>query len=75
MGEYYTYRASGLQHRRRVFEWQLASSKLIFVTVLMLVASGIVFAAIQFGAGLKRAGTEARDGATEIDLIAANMPG
>src|SRR6185369_7369155 len=47
MGEYYDYRSSGLEHRRRVFEWQLFSSKIIFVTVLTLVGAGIVFAALQ----------------------------
>jgi hypothetical protein len=52
MAEYYRYRTSGLQHRRRVFEWQLASSKIIFVAVLLLVGSGITFAALQFRAGL-----------------------
>jgi hypothetical protein len=54
MGQYYAYRESGLQHRRRVFEWQLFSSKVTFVTVLLLVGAGIAFAAIQFSAGLRR---------------------
>jgi hypothetical protein len=66
MAEYYLYRSSGLQHRRRVFEWQLFSSKIIFVTVLMLVGLGIIFAALQFRAGLKRTQADVRDAATEI---------
>jgi hypothetical protein len=73
MTAYYAYRASGLEHRRRVFQWQLLSSKIIFVTVLMLVASGILFAAIQFRAGLKRKDADARDAATEIDLSTSSL--
>jgi hypothetical protein len=68
MGEYYEYRSSGLEHCRHVFEWQLFSSKIIFVTVLILVGAGIVFAALQFWAGLKRTVADARDAASEIDL-------
>jgi hypothetical protein len=87
MGEYYRYRGSGLRHRSRVFEWQLVSSKLIFVTVLMLVGAGMVFAAIQFRVGLKRprgegpgtanqgppTGVAAVDVATQIDLSATSV--
>lgn len=68
MSEYYAYRVSGLQHRSRVFQWQLLSSKIIFLVVLALVASGIVFAALQFRAGLARATASAPEAATEIDL-------
>jgi len=82
MGEYYRYRASGLRHRSRVFEWQLLSSKFIFVTVLMLVGAGMVFAAIQFRAGLRRPKGEGAAGAavpavpdvaTQIDLSATSV--
>jgi hypothetical protein len=71
--EYYVYRASGLRYRSRVFEWQLFSSRIIFATVIMLVASGIVFAAIQFRAGLKRPRSVSSDAATEIDLSAGSV--
>lgn len=57
--EYYAYRSSGLEHRRRVFVWQLLSSKIIFVTVLLLVFAGIYFAAVQFHLGLKSAAAPA----------------
>ncbi len=50
--DYYVYRSEGLQHRRAVFVWQLFSAKLIFVIVLILVASGVIFAAIQFRRGI-----------------------
>ena len=51
---YYSYRVAGYAHRQRVFQWQLFSSKLIFVVVLLLVCSGIYFAALQFHVGLRR---------------------
>jgi hypothetical protein len=51
---YYQYRIEGYEHRRQVFAWQLFSSKVIFAVVLLLVCSGIYFAALQFHAGLKR---------------------
>ena len=73
MGQYYAYRSSGLQHRAAVFEWQLSSSKIIFGTVLLLVFSGITFAAMQFYAGLKRKTADARDAATEIDLSTTSV--
>jgi hypothetical protein len=69
--EYYVYKASGLRYRSRVFEWQLFSSRIIFATVILLVASGIVFAAIQFRAGLKR--PRAASDATQIDLSAGSI--
>jgi hypothetical protein len=50
---YFAYFTEGYQHRQRVFHWQLLSSKIIFIVVVMLVFSGVVFAAIQFYAGLK----------------------
>jgi len=50
--EYYTYLQKGLQHRQRVFAWQHFSSITIFVTVILLVAAGVYFAAVQFHHGL-----------------------
>ena len=76
MAEYYSYRASGLQHRRSVFEWQLLSSKVTFVTVLLLVGAGIVFAAVQFSAGLaRRVGQETSDKetATQLELATTGI--
>jgi len=69
--EYYVYKASGLRYRSRVFEWQLFSSRIIFATVILLVASGIMFAAIQFRAGLKR--PYVSTDATQIDLSAGSI--
>ncbi len=46
--EYFDYRISGLKHRRDVFDWQLRSSKIIFIIVILLVVAGVYFAAVQF---------------------------
>jgi hypothetical protein len=51
---YYAYREAGYEQRLGVFEWQLLSTKIIFVVVLLLVLAGIYFAAIQFHSGLRR---------------------
>jgi hypothetical protein len=48
MQRFYEYRANGYAYRSRVFEWQLLSSRVIFVIVLILVLAGIYFAAVQF---------------------------
>lgn len=48
MSEYYDYRLSGYKHRRRVFEWQLLSSKIIFIVVIGLVLVGVYFSWVQF---------------------------
>jgi hypothetical protein len=53
MREYYEYRISGFQHRRRVFEWQLYSSKITFYVVVVLVLAGIYFSGVQFHVSLK----------------------
>lgn len=50
MQRYYQYRADGYAYRSRVFEWQLFSSRVIFVIVFVLVGAGIYFAAVQFHA-------------------------
>jgi hypothetical protein len=73
MGEYYAYRVTGLQHRRHVFEWQLFSSKVTFLTVLILVASGIVFAAVQFRAGLGRRRADGKEMTTELELATTGL--
>lgn len=53
---YYSYRKQGYDRRLQAFEWQAWSSKVIFVVVLLLVFVGIVFAALQFRAGLGGSG-------------------
>jgi hypothetical protein len=51
--QYFNYFIEGYKHRQNVFHWQLLSSKIIFIVVVLLVFSGIIFAAIQFYDGLK----------------------
>ena len=50
---YYDYHRSGLEHRKRVFAWQLLSSKIIFVVVIVLVLSGVYFSGVQFHSSLR----------------------
>jgi hypothetical protein len=52
---YYDYRSSGYSYRARVFEWQLLSSRFIFVIVVLLVLAGMYFAAVQFHVALATA--------------------
>lgn len=52
---YFEYRTAGYDHRSRVFEWQLLSSRIIFATVLLLVVAGIYFAAAQFQVAMSAA--------------------
>ncbi|MGH7801503.1 MAG: hypothetical protein ACREOW_12920 [Thermodesulfobacteriota bacterium] len=74
--EYFDYRISGLQHRQRVFEWQLFSSKVIFVVVLLLVSTGIYFAAVQFHSGLgRRAKATGASEGDEVTEFAASLKG
>jgi hypothetical protein len=75
MREYYAYRIAGLQHRRLVFAWQLTSSKLIFVTVLVLVLAGIYFAAVQFHTGIREKRVEvASELAVSADGLKVTSP-
>jgi hypothetical protein len=70
--EYYNYRKSGLIHRQRVFEWQHSSSIAIFIVVLLLVAAGIYFAAIQFHRDFRRTTPEVRsEGVTATEFEAS----
>jgi hypothetical protein len=55
--ESYRYTIAAYQHRRESFNWSLTASKIIFFVVVVLVASGIVFAAIQFRVALLEAGS------------------
>jgi hypothetical protein len=50
---YYEYKNFGYAHRKKVFMWQLLSSKLIFFVVVGLVISGIYFAGLQFFHAIK----------------------
>lgn len=78
MRGFYDYHSAGYMHRQRVFEWQLFSGQLIFVTVLLLVATGMVFAAIQFRVGLRKTATasqgeKAADPVTQIEIAATSV--
>jgi hypothetical protein len=54
IAEFFTHVTESNQHQRNVFRWQLLSSRILFVIVLVLVAAGIYFAAVQFHNDLKK---------------------
>ena len=72
--EHYIYRLSGYQHRRKVFDWQLFSSKVTFWIVILLVLSGIYFSGVQFHSSLRKAST-AKDVESEVTQLTASVKG
>jgi len=68
---YYEYKRGGFEHRSKVFEWQLFSSKLLFIIVIVLVFAGIYFAAVQFYAGLKE--KKEKSEATTLSLSSSGI--
>ena len=56
------YATWGLAHRQRVFEWQHQSSRIIFVSVLLLVFTGVGFSGIQFYRSLRESAESAPRG-------------
>ena len=58
---YYQYRITGYEHRQHVFEWQLLSSRIIFVVVIFLVLVGVYFSWLQFQSSLKTVGGEIKE--------------
>jgi hypothetical protein len=72
---YYDYRATGLEHRKAVFKWQLFSAKLIFCIVLIVVATGIVLAIMQFRAELQlvREGKSAGLSTSQLEASASGV--
>ena len=68
---YYEYKRGGFEHRSKVFEWQLFSSKLLFIIVIVLVFAGIYFAAVQFYAGLKE--KKEKSEATKLSLSSSGI--
>lgn len=77
MRAYYEYRVSGFEHRKNVFLWQLASTKMIFFGVLLMVFCGICFSGIQFYKSMtlsKTEGGEALDtGVTEFEASTSGI--
>lgn len=68
---YFNYRVHGFDHRLRVFEWQLLSSRIIFVVVILLVLMGVYFSGVQFQRGLRDAAARA---ASSTDAATTDEP-
>jgi hypothetical protein len=72
---YFSYYATGFEHRRRAFDWQHLSSRIIFVVVILLVAVGIFFAWVQFRRSMTsdfKNGNQAGE-AHEIEISATSV--
>jgi hypothetical protein len=52
--QYFAYQRFGLAHRQGVFKWQLLSSEITFLVVVLLVVAGVFFSWVQFRAELPR---------------------
>lgn len=50
---YQVHQIEALEHRERLFRWQLRANQISFVVVLVLVSAGIVFSGIQFAHSLR----------------------
>lgn len=70
---YYDYRTEGYDHRKRVFEWQLLSSRIIFVVVITLVGAGIYFSWLQFRADLKTTDKEGNRGVSTLEASTSGI--
>lgn len=65
---YFDYRSIGFKHRQEVFDWQLFSTKVIFVVVILLVIAGIYFSGVQFHNSLKaQKSLETKEEITELE--------
>ena len=54
ISEYFDHVTETNHHQRDVFQWQLLSSRILFIIVLVLVIAGIYFAAVQFHKDLRQ---------------------
>ncbi|QSB01356.1 hypothetical protein JWZ98_22450 [Methylomonas sp. EFPC1] len=70
--EYYIYLENRLKHRQKVFHWQYYSSIVIFFVVIILVGTGIYFAAVQFHHGLKQGGDE-KETITQLEATTSGI--
>jgi uncharacterized membrane protein len=61
-----------LDYNRRVFAWQMTSTRVSFWIVIGLVGVGVIFAAVQFAKSMRTAGTIA-DPNTEIEISAKGL--
>ena len=64
---FYEYMIFSVKHREKVFAWQLFSSKIIFLIVMILVIVGIFFSWLQFRKGFSE-NDSGEDTQTELEL-------
>lgn len=74
--EFYQYQITGLRHRQQVFHWQLVTSVVIFLAVLVLVAVGVYFSSVQFARSFKPPAAQGQPPAeAPVTQIKANWQG
>lgn len=70
---YQRHQIEALEHRERLFRWQLRANQTSFVVVLVLVFAGIVFSGIQFAHSLRARPGEAEASVHELSIGAQGV--
>ena len=68
---YYDYKQQGYDHRRKSFDWQLLSSKIVFFAVLVLIGFGLYFSYMQFRRDADKEGVATTN--TEMEASATGI--
>jgi hypothetical protein len=69
----FDYYRESLDNTKRVFGWQYVSSIILFFVIILIVLTGIVFAAIQFKIAMKKATQPAVPGAEATPMAASEL--
>jgi hypothetical protein len=70
---YQSHQIESLEHRERLFRWQLRANQTSFVVVLVVVFAGIVFSGIQFANSLRARPGEAEASVHELSIGAQGV--
>ena len=70
---YQQHQIAALEHRERLFRWQLRANQISFVVVLVLVFAGLVFSAVQFAHSLRTAGAAGDEPVHELSISAKGL--
>ena len=70
---YQQHQIAALEHRERLFRWQLRANQISFIVVLVLVFAGLVFSAVQFAHSLRTAGAAGDEPVHELSISAKGL--
>ncbi len=70
LDEQVNYAVFSLEHRKKVFSWQLIAGKIIFVFVMLIVLSGLALSYMHFYKGLKSGGESEK---TELEMSTSGI--